>query len=1143
MVEFIIGISREEASGSFNKIPQITTPASGCSTLNLISFTSAYMYGKEFVAGSDETSNNYLNNIFVTLNFEPISGLNYNKYTSTSITFQGIAEQYITLAPKVTYRITGSLWNRNGSDSHINAPNIKIRLDGASVKKCTAPSSVKYGDYIQKLGGEVNIEWRDASSGGPYNPIIGYEVYYSPSENGAYTKIAEITETRNRGNYIFYPNSPQFVNGQKYYFRVKTIGTIPEYNSDLSSGLPGTGILKINTLPNKPVIRQIIYQGQSYTRVEDLPKLPNKGGSLSIEIYNQNAGEQKFDTVDLDGQEVSYVYNTEIINEKISLVRDSSTGMVNIMAYPSGDTHQAIYKLYTYDGLEYSAESTNISLSFNTPPSMVSMSILPATAPFQSIKNLSNHLYHKIFNFSSPIATTQSGNILRYKWMIQTSSSAKPEELIEGNSISSYNISSKVAFGDTYQLGCKAIDNYDDESIIKWDNNTYIIPLAPTLTGYNYWIDSPTPPSNWNYFYKQVRFDWTQDTGFTPELGTIKLVNPEGYQLRIGDNGKERIIYNEDGTGSIEIEILNREDGTNYFPLGINNIIFYISFSHSDDNHRKLYDDLFMRRPPATIIPQNISVNFGNLSSNRLRMYTNTSEIIKIAWLSQLEAGLNPNVQNPLFKYNIRIQTPTSNFNMSELIPTAESDLGTLNFTYNDLANRGYNGDFNILFTELLNKDYDTKLLVSRISPQEEYFTNSIDFYITFREPLSLTNWSYECVCLDKNNEIEVPVPPKHQLFKDQTFKFKVKVKSYNNETITIQPQIRRISQTDSNEANAGIELQKGVWEDYTFGSSIKLIPISTPIGFYNYEGETVITYKIPEILQDSYCDFRLIYSTSETRYNREILATNDSWYKPRKSHNANLGLIKTVYNGREVLEDAPITDPDSPPWTTDLIISDIGSSNFYQLSNNINKNIQLSFEYSDVDFTGISPTIAMMRINKTIDRNNMIDQGDGTKLPEEINYNNQQTIYVNYDKLPINKYITYKGFSEIGRDPENFLQNGSSLDIIYFRAKLVITNIYENIIYGGTTYTPTGNPQIISYSPYLIVLNKIPTICYRKNRLGINTNSFASEAAKNAVLNLRATTQYYNVVFSTTGSNKESIINLLDGSMVNFILDGGNWE
>lgn len=113
------------------------------------------------------------------------------------------------------------------ADSNLWAPEFTI----SHTSNCTPPQHVTVSTSSVAPNSEVTLSWSEASAG-TNNAISKYEIYRSTSANGSYEYIGEVNTSSTSGQAkVIAPST----NGSSYYYKVKTIGSVSGYDSELSS--------------------------------------------------------------------------------------------------------------------------------------------------------------------------------------------------------------------------------------------------------------------------------------------------------------------------------------------------------------------------------------------------------------------------------------------------------------------------------------------------------------------------------------------------------------------------------------------------------------------------------------------------------------------------------------------------------------------------------------------------------------------------------------------------------------------------------------------------------------------------------------------------------------------------------------------
>lgn len=131
------------------------------------------------------------------------------------------------------------------------------------------------------------------------------------------------------------------------------------------------------------------------------------------------------------------------------------------------------------------------------------------------------------------------------------------------------------------------------------------------------------------------------------------------------------------------------------------------------------------------------------------------------------------------------------------------------------------------------------------------------------------------------------------------------------------------------------------------------------------------------------------------------------------------------------------------------------------------------------------------------------------------------------------------------GNGSYNFSINFPSFSETYkLLAPICVTKLSAQYVENGQTKSVAESTKQSSALVYLAVYNMLPTVAYRQNYIGINTNN-PSYNGNQKLPNTAVTISGYNnnqKVYLVSGSHT-SFIDLLSGSMFGFIVDGGSWD
>lgn len=115
-----------------------------------------------------------------------------------------------------------------------------------------------------------------------------------------------------------------------------------------------------------------------------------------------------------------------------------------------------------------------------------------------------------------------------------------------------------------------------------------------------------------------------------------------------------------------------------------------------------------------------------------------------------------------------------------------------------------------------------------------------------------------------------------------------------------------------------------------------------------------------------------------------------------------------------------------------------------------------------------------------------------------------------------------------------------NNLNLSTFNINSSIKNYYRFIIKVQVGFDKSGNPIYkIGYSSTYVSYPSTPTVAYRKNHIGLNTDSFNNY--DNAILVAAAGVDSRNILYFIS-ENNISLVNVENGEIDGFIIDGGEW-
>lgn len=305
----------------------------------------------------------------------PTSGKNFSvswSWTNNNAVSLSNCSLFLSKSSSSPSSTTGSSYAFVGKkSSDINATYIRYYTQSLSVDAgytaCTAPTSVTANAKIVAYNTRVTISWSGATAG-TNNAITKYRLYWregSSPTTSSYTDYEDITSTSTSNSATVLLD---YSRGNTYYFKVQTIGTVSGYNSGISSDY---ATCKINQLPSAPTV------------ASNKTVVPSSGGSVTFTLS----------ATDPDSQTVSFYYSTSANGTKTKI---NNGGSISVSSATT-------YYFYSYDGLEYSSSSENITIEKNTKPT-VSISMSGDTLYASEL--LTNSNYQKFYTAITGKATT-----------------------------------------------------------------------------------------------------------------------------------------------------------------------------------------------------------------------------------------------------------------------------------------------------------------------------------------------------------------------------------------------------------------------------------------------------------------------------------------------------------------------------------------------------------------------------------------------------------------------------------------------------------------------------------------------------------------------------------------------------------------
>lgn len=305
---------------------------------------------------------------------------------------------------------------------------------------CTAPTSLSLNKTREVPGGTATLSWSGAKAG-TSTTISGYNIYYrdytaSGIAAGSWSYLKTVTTSSTSGS-VSVEVSP--TRGYSRYFAIYTLcAQGSAYNSGQSNS---SAAFKTNRLP--------YFTSTSLSQTT----FPSTGGTFTV---SWSAG--------------VYLGTLQVLIYVPGF--DEGTYTTATGTAGSFTTSDSKYVRFTVtDGLE--SVSQTLYYTINTVPTISNFSITPNTIAGNSSIALASTI--------SGSGTPNKTNV-KYYWLLYTNSVTTT--ISNSASLVNYDISNLVSRGNTYQIGLKVNDGYDD-STISW-SATYRRPYllgSPAIVG------------------------------------------------------------------------------------------------------------------------------------------------------------------------------------------------------------------------------------------------------------------------------------------------------------------------------------------------------------------------------------------------------------------------------------------------------------------------------------------------------------------------------------------------------------------------------------------------------------------------------------------------------------------------------------
>jgi len=409
-----------------------------------------------------------------------------------------------------------------GSSSSNLKPSLAFTY--TSYTNCGAPTSVSASGIITPSG-TFTISWSGATNG-TNNKIAKYRIYYAfgstPTTNSSYKDI-DVADGTTSGSTTIKNSGTEGIGaarGKTVYFGVQAIGAVAGYDSGLKTG----GSVTINSLPAKPSV------------TVDRTTVPSTGGTVKFTI---TAGSDSNTS-----QTRTLAYST------------STSGAKTIITSPwTSPTIKArtTYYFWTYDGLEYSSDSTSSTIAINTKPVIESLTYndepTQLTA-FNSNGASGSYFLGWVNSLKPKIKGSKTGTV---KWLIEFQPTAGIDSSFsrsKDSSISNFSLTStsatsmslinldglvKSAYGDIaednkyirWRLKCILNDGIEDSEAKYYpaSDKYYAVPGASNAPAqYNQFDNGNINGTVAGHIGKLVRFKLWKDTSVESVSVTIESV-------------------------------------------------------------------------------------------------------------------------------------------------------------------------------------------------------------------------------------------------------------------------------------------------------------------------------------------------------------------------------------------------------------------------------------------------------------------------------------------------------------------------------------------------------------------------------------------------------------------------------------------
>lgn len=308
-------------------------------------------------------------------------------------------------------------------DASITEQTFVCSLSYTPYTACSAPTSVTLNKTREVPGGTATLSWSGAKAG-TSTTIKGYDIYYrdytasdTAVNNWTYYKTVPTNATSGSTSVATNPTR-----GYSRYFVIYTLCTQGSaYDSGRSSS---SAAFRTNRLP--------YFTSVSLSQTT----FPSSGGTFNV---SWSAGVY-----------LGTIQVTVYVPGFDEALYTTSSGTAGPYTTSSGK----YARLVVYDGLE--SVTQYLYYTINTVPTISGFSVTPNEIEGNSNTTLAASISAK----ANPSKTN-----VKYYWLLKTGSTTTT--ISNSATLSNYNVSSLVSRGNTYQIGLKVNDGYDD-SVTSW---------------------------------------------------------------------------------------------------------------------------------------------------------------------------------------------------------------------------------------------------------------------------------------------------------------------------------------------------------------------------------------------------------------------------------------------------------------------------------------------------------------------------------------------------------------------------------------------------------------------------------------------------------------------------------------------------